>query len=490
MLDGLFSRRRKSPQSAEPAPLQPSRATKGHRSGPHRREVSVNGSLLQALLASRNLLLAIKDLDGRYVEVNAAYARALGLDATAIRGRLDRDLLPPDVAGDLAQRERLAMRGVVLKPERESFDREAPAFLVERIPIRDENDEMCAVCLLAMEAPLTEGAQGDFAPAAQASWKRDEVDSPMVLPAPEVDAAPGSAARAALTVPLPDEVEIPLAAEGLVLVAMVSSSEREALGSSLAGEGFGVATAATASELLLQLTAAEPGSPPPEAIFVDELLVRDAGRRQALLAAIGALPGGLGVVVPVVAPGARFECWRTVNGETQAPLAKGAPLSRLRAAMLTLRASRGPEGHDGRALEGRAWLSEPAALSHLEWDAALYGSLLARFGQRYEGFAERSVEMVANGELALLERELGQLSRGARNLGAVPLASLAARLIGVLRSAAGGDLTAALRELNHALDKTLLTIAGRVQATSDPFKWSDLSELAVATSRARESSAV
>ncbi|MEO7796038.1 MAG: PAS domain-containing protein, partial [Thermoanaerobaculia bacterium] len=458
----------------------------GHRSGPHRREVSVGGSLLQALLASRNLLLAIKDLDGRYVEVNAAYARALGLDAAAIRGRLDRDLLPPDVAGDLAQRERLAMRGVMLKPERESFDREAPSFLVERIPIRNEDDEMCAICLLAMESPLAEETAGTLSTAGTFSGAQDEVVSPMPLPEPDVAT---SLAMAASAVPNVDEVEIPLAAEGLVLVAMASSAEREALGLALAGGGYGVAMAATASEILLHLAAPEPGSTPPEAIFVDELLVRDEGKRRALLAALEALSGGLGIVIPVVAPGERFECWRTATGATQVPLAKGAPLSRLHAAMLALRASRVPQGAGGAALGGGVWLSEPAAVSQLEWDAALYSSLLARFSQRCEDFRRRSAEMVAQGELARVEHELGQLSRGARNLGAVPLASLAARLIGVLKSAKGEKFSSTLAELNRALDATVLAISARVQATSNPFEWADLSELAMATSRARECSA-
>ena len=49
----------------------------------------------------------------------------------------DRDLLAPDVAGEMAQRERLAMRGVALKPGLESFADDAPVYLVERLPVLD-----------------------------------------------------------------------------------------------------------------------------------------------------------------------------------------------------------------------------------------------------------------------------------------------------------------------------------------------------------------
>lgn len=71
----------------------------------------------------------------------------------AILGRLDRDLLAPDIAGLMAQRERLALRGVTLKPDLESFNGEDPAYLVERLPIFDAEGQLRAVCLIAMEQP-------------------------------------------------------------------------------------------------------------------------------------------------------------------------------------------------------------------------------------------------------------------------------------------------------------------------------------------------
>lgn len=134
------------------------------RSGDRREEAAQIAGILPALRRSRHLLVAVKDRDGRYVEANEPYARALGLSVTAIRGRHDRDLLPPRIAGEVAQRERLAMRGVALKAELEALGDGEPTFLVERLPVLDLEGEVRGICLVAMEqmaGPLPEAAPRD-----------------------------------------------------------------------------------------------------------------------------------------------------------------------------------------------------------------------------------------------------------------------------------------------------------------------------------------
>lgn len=353
MLESLFSRRRKSPEPSREERLQPARPASRPRSGPHRRELSLEGPLLQALLSSKCLLIAIKDLDGRYVQVTAAYARALGQEVADFRGRLDRDLLTPDVAGELAQRERLALRGVALRPELESFDREPPSFLVERIPIRDAVGEICAVCLLAMDSRHM--YEPDGAPNTAGATVEAEAEARLPIVAPADESAHGMVPDA---VPVLDEVELPLDAAGPGLI-----------------EG---------------------------------------------------------------------------DGE---------------------------------------WLCESPPSGQLEWDAALYRSLLTRFVLRYEGFARLAAENAAHGAVARVEHDLGQLSRGARNLGAVPLADLAAKLIVLLRRDGVEAFSLHLPDLNRVLEATTQAIQGKVRASSDPFEWVDLSALALATSKARELSA-
>ncbi len=307
MMDSLFARRTKSGTSDRVDRPQRASAAASRRPESMRGKMPEAAALLQTLLASRNLLVAIKDLDGRYLEVNEAYARALGLDINAVRGRLDRDLLPPDVAGDLAQRERLAMRGVVLKPELESFDRESPAFLVERLPVRDDRGDLQAVCMLAMES---------------------------------------------------------------------------------------------------QTGAAE---------------IAPAAVQPALAVAAAALP--------------------PLDNDPTAPAADAV------------------------------WLSEAARSTQLSWDAALYRSLLSHFCQRYEGFPSRVAERLEAGEADELARELSQLSRVARSLGALPLADLALGLQGVLQRDDGETLHSHLPELRRVLAATVVVMECRVLATADALEW-------------------
>lgn len=307
MRDSLFARRAKSGESDRGDRPQLAIEAASRRSDSMREKMPEAATLLRTLIDSRNLLFAIKDLDGRYLEVSEAYARALGLDCNAVRGRLDRDLLPPDVAGELAQRERLAMRGVVLKPGLESFDCESPAFLVERLPVRDSRGNLLAVCMVAMES---------------------------------------------------------------------------------------------------QTCATE---------------VEPAAARPALATADATLP--------------------PLNEDPAAPAA------------------------------GEIWLSEAARSTQLVWDAALYRSLLAHFCQRYESFPSRVAERLEAGKADGLARELSQLSRGARNLGALPLADLVLGLLGVLQRDDGETLEAYLPEFRRVLRATVLVMECRVLATSDALEW-------------------
>ncbi|MEO8197425.1 MAG: PAS domain-containing protein [Thermoanaerobaculia bacterium] len=307
MLDSLFSRRTRSWETDREDRLQRARGAAGRRPESMRGTIPEATTLLQTLLTSRNLLVAIKDLDGRYLEVNEAYARALGLDVDAIRGRLDRDLLPPDVAGELAQRERLAMRGVVLKPELESFDRESSAYLVERLPVRDGRGDLKAVFMVAM------GSQTEATESAP------------------VTAQPAIAAAVAAPPPPAEDPTVPAA--------------------------------------------------------------------------------------------------------------------------------------------GEIWLSEAARSTQLDWDSALYRSLLSHFCQRYEGFSSRVAARLEAGKPDGLARELSQLSRGARSLGAVPLANLALGLLGVLQQGGGEGLEARLPELQRVLGATVLVMECRILATSDALEW-------------------
>lgn len=131
----------------------------------------------------------------------------------------------------------------------------------------------------------------------------------------------------------------------------------------------------------------------------------------------------------------------------------------------------------------------PAESTESEWDAALYRALLARFSQRYEGFPQRSAELFASGHFARLGRELGQLSSGARKLGAGPLADLAAKLKDDLPCDSTAAFIGMLAELSRVLEATVRIIERRVWTAPDPFGLAAARGLSEPTARSRRPSA-
>ena len=93
---------------------------------------------LDAIAQSTSDSLTIKDLDGRYVLVNPAHARRLGIDAEAIVGKSDHDFFPPDVAQHLRDNDRLAQGsdGAVLSEEILLVDGQPRTFSSAKAPFR------------------------------------------------------------------------------------------------------------------------------------------------------------------------------------------------------------------------------------------------------------------------------------------------------------------------------------------------------------------
>ena len=57
------------------------------------------------LLDSMPDIVFAKDLDGRYIAGNAAWARLLGQSASTLIGQLDSDLFPQDLASDFRRND-------------------------------------------------------------------------------------------------------------------------------------------------------------------------------------------------------------------------------------------------------------------------------------------------------------------------------------------------------------------------------------------------
>jgi PAS domain S-box-containing protein len=95
---------------------------------------------LRALIDNSPSAIHMKDLDGRFVRVNPAFAAIFGLPEQALVGRLDRELLPPEAADVLERNDRRTIEeGHALQFEElvtlPSGDRRT--YLTTKFPLRD-----------------------------------------------------------------------------------------------------------------------------------------------------------------------------------------------------------------------------------------------------------------------------------------------------------------------------------------------------------------
>lgn len=102
------------------------------------RQLGEKHARLNAIAQSTSDSLTIKDLDGRYVLVNAAHARVLGSKPEAVVGKSDDDFFPPDVAQSVRESDRRAQSsdGAVLTEEVLLVDGEPRTFSSAKAPYR------------------------------------------------------------------------------------------------------------------------------------------------------------------------------------------------------------------------------------------------------------------------------------------------------------------------------------------------------------------
>ena len=74
-------------------------------------------AMLAALVEGSDTVIFVKDLEGRYLEVNPAAARVIGLPREDILGKTDFDIFPADVARQLQKNDARVRRGEIVQKE-------------------------------------------------------------------------------------------------------------------------------------------------------------------------------------------------------------------------------------------------------------------------------------------------------------------------------------------------------------------------------------
>jgi PAS domain S-box-containing protein len=121
------------------------------------RELDTERSLLHGLMDSTGDLISFKDLDGRFVRLNASKARSLGHPARSCLGRKERDYVSPQRAAMIEEAERRAIAARApdeVIEERTTPDGTTRWFLINHIPILDESGTVTN--LATIERDITE----------------------------------------------------------------------------------------------------------------------------------------------------------------------------------------------------------------------------------------------------------------------------------------------------------------------------------------------
>ncbi|MBB4038540.1 PAS domain S-box-containing protein [Microvirga flocculans] len=121
------------------------------------KELDTERALLHGLMESTEDLISFKDLEGRFVRLNASKAQSLGCSAGECLGRRERDYISPERATMIEEAERRAIAAG--KPdevieERSSPDGASQWFLINRIPILGESGAVTN--LATIERNITE----------------------------------------------------------------------------------------------------------------------------------------------------------------------------------------------------------------------------------------------------------------------------------------------------------------------------------------------
>lgn len=109
-------------------------------------EVNRNRDLLRALMRNSPIAMYVKDLQGRYLDLNEEAFRAYSMNGREFRGRTAKDFVKPELAAQLVQDDARALQGEVVRTERRSDD--SSKYMWEReikFPVIDASGKPIAI---------------------------------------------------------------------------------------------------------------------------------------------------------------------------------------------------------------------------------------------------------------------------------------------------------------------------------------------------------
>ncbi|CAN5757986.1 hypothetical protein BH11PSE8_BH11PSE8_07630 [soil metagenome] len=117
-------------------------------------------ALLRTLIDGTQALVSLKDLDGRYLLVNARWAQQFGQDADAVVGRLAREVLPPEIVPRTLDDHRRVLTGQPVRMEESlTIDGVERIFQVHKFPVFGEDGRPYAVGSISIDISELDAAR-------------------------------------------------------------------------------------------------------------------------------------------------------------------------------------------------------------------------------------------------------------------------------------------------------------------------------------------
>lgn len=119
---------------------------------------------LRAILDNCPEMIFLKDLEGRYLQVNPQLERTFNLTAEQIRGRTDAEILPPELAAAFRTTDRKALKaGQALEFEESAVYMDGPhTYIVHKFPLQDASGNVYAVGGISTDITARKRAEDDL----------------------------------------------------------------------------------------------------------------------------------------------------------------------------------------------------------------------------------------------------------------------------------------------------------------------------------------
>jgi PAS domain S-box-containing protein len=123
-----------------------------------------SNTLHRSIIEGVNDAIFAKDIRGRYLMINSAWASILGKPKKEILGKVDSEILPPEIARRFMEFDRLVMAA----GENRTFEEEVPAagsmltFLMTKAPYRDSQGEVAGVIGIAHDITERKRAEAEI----------------------------------------------------------------------------------------------------------------------------------------------------------------------------------------------------------------------------------------------------------------------------------------------------------------------------------------